>query len=199
MIPFPRTYTTLSLRKIFRSIFQKTQELSDESWHNLQKLNSTKEELEMQNKTLKNSRKKYIKEKTALLASSALLAGTLWPLCTRIELLKSQKRCLSDFNSSLFKLHEHTAFLCETLNSELSGNMSVKQGTYALLKFRVGVIAVLALHRFVNLALRRRTGITVSGGPVNGLETSLMVRCGASKKGVVQFRGRVLGTTNPLS
>ena len=165
--------------------------MADESWQNLQQLNTIKEELEVQNKTLKNSRKKYIKEKTALLASCALLAGTLWPACAQIEILKSQKRCLSDLNLRLSKLHEHTVFLCETLNGELSGNASVTQGTHALLRFRVGVVAVLALHRFVNLALRRKTGITVAGGPVEGLETSLVVHCGRSKSDVVQFQGSV--------
>jgi hypothetical protein len=165
--------------------------MADESWQNVQQLNTIKEELEVQNKTLKNSRKKYIKEKTALLASCALLAGTLWPACAQIEILKSQKRCLSDLNLRLSKLHEHTVFLCETLNGELSGNASVTQGTHALLRFRVGVVAVLALHRFVNLALRRKTAITVAGGPVEGLETSLVVRCGRSKSDVVQFQGSV--------
>ena len=166
--------------------------MADESWQSVQQLNTIKEELEIQNKTLKNSRKKYIKEKTALLASCALLAGTLWPACTQIEILKSQKRCLSDLNLRLNKLHEHTVFLCQTLNSELSGNASVTQGSHGLLKFRVGVVAVLALHRFVNLALRRKTGITVAGGPVEDLETSLMVHCGMPTSGVVQFRGSVL-------
>ncbi|XP_028411387.1 coiled-coil domain-containing protein 171-like [Dendronephthya gigantea] len=166
---------------------QKTQEVADESWQNLQQLNTIREELEVQNKTLKNSRKKYIKEKTALLASCALLAGTLWPAFTQIEILKSQKRCLSDMNLRLNELHDHTVFLCDTLNSELGGNAA--QGTHALLKFRIGVVAVLALHRFVNLALRRKTGITVSGGPVEGLETKLVVHCGRSKSGEVEFRG----------
>lgn len=165
--------------------------MADESWQTAQELNTMKEELEVQNKTLKNSRKKYIKEKTALLASCALLAGTLWPACAQIEVLKSQKRCLSDMNSRLSKLHEHTSFLCETLNSELSGNTSaqVTRTGCALLKFRVGVVAVLALHRFVNLSLRRVTAITVSGGPVDGLETSLVVHCGRSKGRVAEFRG----------
>ena len=166
--------------------------MADESWQSVQQLNTIKEELEIQNKTLKNSRKKYIKEKTALLASCALLAGTLWPACTQIEVLKSQKRCLLDLNLRYNKLYEHTVFLCETLNSELSGDTSTTQRTHPLLKFRVGVVAVLALNRFVNLALRRKTRITVAGGPVEGLETSLVVDCGMSKSGVVPFRGLVV-------
>ena len=131
-----------------------------------------------------------------MLASCALLAGTLWPACTQLEVLKSQKRRLLDFNLRLSKLHEHTVFLCETLNSELNGKTSVIQGTHALLKFRVGVVAVLALHRFVNLALRRKTSITVSGGPVESLETSLVVDCRMSKNAVVQFRGIVFSFFN---
>ena len=175
---------------LFKNL-QKTQEVADESWQSVQQLNTIREELEVQNKTLKNSRKKYIKEKTSLLASCALLAGTLWPLCAQIEILKSQKRCLSDLNLRLNKLHEHTVFLCETLDSELSGNSNTAQGTHALLKFRVGVVAVLALHRFVNFALRRKTGMTVAGGPVDGLETSLLVQCGESKRHAVEFRGKM--------
>lgn len=170
--------------------FQKTQEVADESWQNLQQLNTIREELEVQNRTLKNSRKKYIKEKTALLASCALLSGTLWPAFTQIEILKSQKRCLSDMNLRLNKLHEHAVFLCDTLNSELGGDAA--QGAHALLKFRVGVVAVLALHRFVNLALRRKTCITVPGGPVEGLETKLVVHCGRSKSSEVEFRGTAI-------
>ena len=192
-----RTFRYLAiLRKSNYSIplfnnFQKTQEVADESWQNVQQLNTIREELEVQNKTLKNSRKKYIKEKTSLLASCALLAGTLWPLCAQIEVLKSQKRCLSDLNLHLSKLRNHTVFLCETLDSELSGNSGIARGTHALLKFRVGVVAVLALHRFVNLALRRKTGITVAGGPVDGLETNLVVQCGETKNRTVEFRGNI--------
>ncbi|XP_046839327.1 coiled-coil domain-containing protein 171-like isoform X2 [Xenia sp. Carnegie-2017] len=150
---------------------QKTQGVADESWQNVQQLNAMREELEVQNKTLKNSRKKYIKEKTALLASCTLLAGTLWPLCKRMENLITQKRSLTDVNLRLSKLHKHTIFLCDTLNSELSDNASsVLTNSSLLLKFRVGVIVILALHRFINITRRQKTCFTVAVG----IQTSLV-------------------------
>lgn len=185
-------------------MFQKTQEVTDESWQKTQQTATINEELEVQNKSLKNSRKKYIKEKTALLASCALLAGTLWPACVQIEILKSQKRTLTSINSRLNGLQKHTRFLCETLNSELSGVTSAassstrsgQPGSTLLLKFRVGVVAILALNRLVNFGGRRKTCIVLSQGAVEGLDTTRVVHCGGSTQQTIEFRGK--GTLNNL-
>lgn len=172
--------------------------MADESWQKVQETNAANAELETQNKTLKNSRKKYIKEKTALLASCALLSGTLWPAVNQIEVLKRHKRILTSMTLRLSSLQEHARFLCETLSYELSGVtrtplgsvLHCQSGRELLLKFRVGVVAILALNRLFNFTLRRRTSIVVSEGLVGGLDATLVVHCGRSTEQTVEFRGK---------
>ena len=154
----------------------------------------------MKNKTLKNSRRKYIKEKTILLACCSLLAGTLWPACAQIEDLKRQKRTLAEMNSRLNCLQVHTRFLCETLSSELSGmNVQPSASTQntacrrpVLLKFRSGVVAVLALNRLVHFAMHKKTCMTVTEGSTSGLDTALKVHCGNTVIQGGEFQGKSL-------
>ncbi|GAB1288607.1 Coiled-coil domain-containing protein 171 [Apodemus speciosus] len=131
---------------------QKFQEIAEKNTEKLNRIETSHEQLVLENSHFKTTLSRTQREQTCLLAACALMAGALYPLYSRSCALSTQRDFLQEQVNSLelFKLEIRTlAQALSAVDEKKQEEAKTKKKTFkGLIRvFRKGVIAILAANR----------------------------------------------------
>ncbi|CAG5125617.1 unnamed protein product, partial [Candidula unifasciata] len=138
---------------------KKTQAIADETWEKLRATGNLQLGLETEVVELRHSLAESQVHVSSLLSACALLSGAVYPLYTRVLMLASERHILEDIYTTWESCRERALYLSSVLRSGKDSDQDRPERDSKLhrkirpvLRFRVGVIVVLAANRLLNLA-----------------------------------------------
>lgn len=137
---------------------QKTQATADEAWEKVRLTGSVQQGLEAECGQLRREYDLCQQEQAALLATCALLCGTLYPLYTRQLALAAEVRLLTDQLTQFDTYKQEIQNLVNDMAASGSGTETdpetemSRKSNVGLCRFRVAAVAVMAANRLVNLS-----------------------------------------------
>lgn len=135
------------------SIFKKSQVDADHAWKKIQATGDLQQGLEAECEELRWQFAESKKQNASLIAACSLLSGALYPLCDRANQLSNQRRFFEDYINIWEPCRKQASILVETLSTEMISVTAAKSdkpklcNKKLLLRFRVGVVCVLAANR----------------------------------------------------
>ncbi|CAH1255618.1 CCDC171 [Branchiostoma lanceolatum] len=140
-----------SLLQELQSNSKKSQSLADQAWEQVRATGTLKEGLEAECADLRGKLSRAQSEHSSLLTACALLIGALYPMYARTGALAAQRALMEEQFNNCEAMKHQAKILVETLSSamgEMTGTVSTTTRPWnPILKFRVGVVAVLAANR----------------------------------------------------
>ncbi|KAI8499369.1 hypothetical protein Bbelb_231330 [Branchiostoma belcheri] len=144
-----------SLLQELQSNNKKSQSLADQAWEQVRATGTLKEGLEAECADLRGKLSRVQSEHSSLLTACALLVGALYPMYARVGALAAQRSLMEEQFHNCEAMKHQAKILVETLSSamgEMTGTVPATRPWNPVLKFRVGVIAVLAANRLNSFA-----------------------------------------------
>ncbi|XP_078621913.1 coiled-coil domain-containing protein 171-like isoform X2 [Branchiostoma floridae x Branchiostoma japonicum] len=144
-----------SLVQELQSNNKKSQSLADQAWEQVRATGTLKEGLEAECADLRGKLSRAQSDRASLLTACALLVGALYPMYARNGALAAQRTLMEEQFNNCEAMKHQAKVLVETLSSamgEMTGNVPTTRPWNPTLKFRVGVIAVLAANRLNSFA-----------------------------------------------
>ncbi|CAL1539669.1 unnamed protein product [Lymnaea stagnalis] len=136
---------------------KKTQAIADQAWEKVRATGNVQQGLESELLELRRQLAESQITSSSLLSACALLSGALYPLYTRASLLSSERHILEELYSKWENCRDRGIYLSCVLSSGKESDQDTPKDTkilikkHPLLKFRVGVITVLAANRLAFL------------------------------------------------
>ncbi|XP_005092062.1 coiled-coil domain-containing protein 171 isoform X2 [Aplysia californica] len=137
---------------------KKTQVIADQAWEKVRATGSLQQGLESELVELRRELAESQVQASSLLSACALLSGAFYPLYSRASMLASERYILEDLYYTWETCRDRALYLCSVLRSGKDSDQDKPERdrrshrkVNPLLRFRVGVIAVLAANRLAYL------------------------------------------------
>ncbi|XP_060080102.1 coiled-coil domain-containing protein 171-like [Ylistrum balloti] len=175
---------------------KKSQAMADQAWDKIRMTGTVKQGLETECSDLRAQVVEAQTQNASLLAACGLLAGALFPMCSRATHLATQRHLLEEQCGMWDMCRERIELLVDTLASEMQDENDTKSKTqihrkrHPLLVFRKAAIAVLAANRLRYLG-RSCTKMFVTYDTSVFYRTGIAVCTGGARPAVTSFRDGV--------
>ena len=174
----------------------------NEAWAKLDETKQARDEIQMKNSKFKKLLKESQSEKQCLLTGMALLSGSMLPAYWKIESLISERGILMKMLRDLIGIRQQVSHLANLLKSEMdekNGNLRRHAQSKnrnitmpAILRFRILVIAILAVNRFHYHAIFRRQHLIVkTTSPAVGRSSMILLASKLIQR--THFQGMSMG------
>lgn len=167
--------------------------MADQAWDKIRMTGTVKQGLETECSDLRVQVQEVQTQNASLLGACGLLAGALFPMCSRVTRLASQRHLLEEQLCVWDMCRERIELLADTLASEMQENTPSKtrnhKKRHPLLVFRTAAIAVLAANRLRYLG-RSCTKMFVTYDTSVFYHTGIAVCTGGGRPTVSSFRGK---------
>ncbi|XP_065060091.1 coiled-coil domain-containing protein 171-like [Rhopilema esculentum] len=191
------------LEEHYKRIIEDTQSKTDKSKATLNEISTkldktvrSKEEMELENSKLQKVLKAFAHEKGCLLLANALISGSFVYVVSQLYNSNVQKSLMEKMVKEAAYLKHQIIDLVEILRSEMdeaNGNIRPKASTNqkklpGILKFRKGVIAILAINRFCHHAICARPYLKV-GQSSSEMNNNFVILLSSKRRKGVKFKG----------